>query len=584
MRSRRATIGMVIVGLALLLLVGCTGGGGTSKYAVSGTVTGVDGNGIKGVALSFEGFGTADTDEDGKWRKDGLSGTVKVSPTKDGWAFEPSSRTVSKADSSVNFVATKLEYPLIIQVQGEGTVNQEVLVVAQGTEYEHGTQVQLTAVPATGWRFSHWEGDLDGNENPATIMVDSEKSVTAVFVILEYALNLTVEGEGTVNQEVLVAAQGTEYEHGTQVQITAVPATGWRFSHWKGDLEGSANPTTILVDREKSVTAVFEKVFWGVSLEKVGSGSISVVPEQESYRHGDTVTFTAVADEEWIFSHWVGVDADKDNPLVMVITEHLNLTGVFIPSYSLELNVEGEGTIDANPEQDRYAQDSMVELHAIPKDGWSFVKWGGDIDGASPTISIEMHSNKSVKAIFEPEEYTLNLEIKGQGTLSATPEQDFYYWGDEVLLVANPADGWYLEGWSDATTNELTRTITMAGDRLITVNFRPIEEGFTTSFYGSITIGSRVHQMPFSITNRLPFGVGLSKVQVRNQNGSVMAESSEPDLLNNNYLAPNASVELSISPVLPPYVTDAERWEVHWHLVVNGQEYVIISKYRSSWW
>ncbi len=87
MRGRKATIGMVIVGLALLLLVGCTGGGGTSKYAVSGTVTGVDDKGIKGVALSFEGFGTAETDEDGKWRKDGLSGNVKVSPTKDGWAF-----------------------------------------------------------------------------------------------------------------------------------------------------------------------------------------------------------------------------------------------------------------------------------------------------------------------------------------------------------------------------------------------------------------------------------------------------------------------------------------------------------------
>jgi hypothetical protein len=248
---------MVIVGLALLLLVGCTGGGGTSKYAVSGTVTGVDGDGIKGVALSFEGFGTAETDEDGKWRKDGLSGTVKVSPAKDGWAFEPSSRTVSKADSSVNFVATMLEYPLTIQVQGEGTVNQEVLVAAQGTEYEHGTQVQLTAVPATGWRFSHWEGDLDGNENPATIVVDSEKSVTAVFVILEYALNLTIEGEGTVNQEVLVAAQGIEYEHGTQVQLTAVPSTGWTFSHWEGDLEGSSELVVVAMDSSKNVTAVF---------------------------------------------------------------------------------------------------------------------------------------------------------------------------------------------------------------------------------------------------------------------------------------------------------------------------------------
>ena len=175
----------------------------------TGTVTGVDGDGIKGVALSFEDFGTAETDEDGKWRKDGLSGTVKVSPAKDGWAFEPSSRTVSKADSSVNFVATMLEYPLTIQVQGEGTVNQEVLVAAQGTEYEHGTQVQLTAVPATGWRFSHWEGDLDGNENPATIVVDSEKSVTATFSFMSIQSAIDSAQDG----DVIMVPPGTYFEN-----------------------------------------------------------------------------------------------------------------------------------------------------------------------------------------------------------------------------------------------------------------------------------------------------------------------------------------------------------------------------------
>ena len=282
------------------------------------------------------------------------------------------------------------------------------------------------------------------------------------------------------------------------------------------------------------------------------------------------------------FYRRLGDDADYDNPLVMVITELLDLTSLFIPSYSLELDVEGEGTIDANPEQDRYAQDSMVELHATPKDGWSFVKWGGDLDGTSPTISIEMQSNKSVKAIFEPQEYTLGLEIKGQGTLSATPEQDFYYWGDEVLLVANPADGWYLEGWSDAATTELKRTITLAGDRLITVNFRPIEDGFITSLYGSIKIGSRVHQISFSIANRLPFGVELSKVEMLNHNGWVITRTSDPDLLHGNYLAPYSSVDLFVSPSSPPLYADAEEWEVHWYLVVDGQERIIISRYQSS--
>ncbi|MDZ7808783.1 MAG: hypothetical protein U5K71_16985 [Gracilimonas sp.] len=29
--------------------------------------------------------------------------------------------------------------------------------------------------------FSHWEGNIEGSENPVTIEVDGEKTVTAVF-------------------------------------------------------------------------------------------------------------------------------------------------------------------------------------------------------------------------------------------------------------------------------------------------------------------------------------------------------------------------------------------------------------------
>lgn len=61
-------------------------------------------------------------------------------------------------------------------------VNEEVLSIVASADYGHGTKVQLIAVPAAGWRFSHWEGDLEGSKNPAEIVVDAQKSVTAVFV------------------------------------------------------------------------------------------------------------------------------------------------------------------------------------------------------------------------------------------------------------------------------------------------------------------------------------------------------------------------------------------------------------------
>jgi len=39
----------------------------------------------------------------------------------------------------------------------------------------------LTANAAEGWYFDRWEGDLEGSENPDTLVMDSDKTVTAVF-------------------------------------------------------------------------------------------------------------------------------------------------------------------------------------------------------------------------------------------------------------------------------------------------------------------------------------------------------------------------------------------------------------------
>ncbi len=65
---------------------------------------------------------------------------------------------------------------LLVAVEGEGTVDPA------GGEYEPGTWAELTAVPADGWRFYSWQGDLTGTDNPASLVISEDASVTAVFV------------------------------------------------------------------------------------------------------------------------------------------------------------------------------------------------------------------------------------------------------------------------------------------------------------------------------------------------------------------------------------------------------------------
>lgn len=69
-----------------------------------------------------------------------------------------------------------VQHNLTITTQGSGTV-----AAAPEGPYDSGTVVTLTATPESGWSFQEWTGDLSGNANPASITLDADKAVTAVF-------------------------------------------------------------------------------------------------------------------------------------------------------------------------------------------------------------------------------------------------------------------------------------------------------------------------------------------------------------------------------------------------------------------
>jgi NOL1/NOP2/fmu family ribosome biogenesis protein len=286
--------------------------------------------------------------------------------------------------------------------------------------------------------------------------------------------------------------------------------------------------------------------------------------------------------DDWVFSHWLGADigTEQSNPLEVVVTNDINITAVFVPLLSLDLTIDGQGHIEISPDEPRYAQGTSVELTAIPDAGWRFVRWELDEEGLSPHLTVLMDNNKSIRAVFEQERYMLEVATDGQGIVEVTPQQEHYYWGSEVLLQARPIEGWYLAKWSDLPATTLSRTLTMTGDTSITAVFRPIADGFITRFYSSIIIGSVAHQTCFSITNILPFGVGLSKVEILDHNGNIRSQTSDPELLCNNYLSPGSSVSLQIDfRAFPPYVSELSGWEVHWHIEVDGTENIIRSFY-----
>ncbi|HNT78511.1 MAG TPA: PKD domain-containing protein, partial [Anaerolineae bacterium] len=68
-------------------------------------------------------------------------------------------------------------FTLTVHTVGNGAV----LVDPDQTYYSPGAAVTLSPQPVDGWSFAGWSGDLTGAANPATLVMDASKTVTATF-------------------------------------------------------------------------------------------------------------------------------------------------------------------------------------------------------------------------------------------------------------------------------------------------------------------------------------------------------------------------------------------------------------------
>jgi len=211
------------------------------------------------------------------------------------------------------------QYTLSVNTSGQGSVSPP------GGLYGENTAVQLTAVPNTGWVFSGWSGDLNASTNPATIIMDTDKSVTANFIQLPnmYTLSVNTIGQGTVDPP------GGIYSENADVSLTATPASGWEFSGWSGDVNSSANPLNIHIDADKSVTATFTLLPQYHTLTTATSGQGTVAPSFGTYESNSVVTLTATASQGWEFSGWSGDLGGSSNPATVTMDSNKYVLAMF---------------------------------------------------------------------------------------------------------------------------------------------------------------------------------------------------------------------------------------------------------------
>ncbi len=202
------------------------------------------------------------------WGFDGWSGDITVFPP------DQNPTTVAMdANKTIEatFINLKPRFPVNITTVGVGHIEFDPLPDDEGL-FEEGTDVTLTAVSdTTSMEFEGWSGDVTRTDNPIQVTVEDTVDLQATFVpvVPQVALNVSIEGKGSVDFDPEAYEDYGTYDSSTVVTLTAQSVPGWQFDGWSGDVTSTESPLTVVMDADKELTATFSEVL-------VEGGSIEV--------------------------------------------------------------------------------------------------------------------------------------------------------------------------------------------------------------------------------------------------------------------------------------------------------------------
>ncbi len=339
----------------------------------------------------------------------GTSVDLKAIPAA-GWSFSgwtgdasgiENTTITMTGNKTVTATFTQDTYYLTMITVGNGSVNPG------NNSYASGTTIDIEAINEVGWTFDGWSGAAEGLSN-TTITMNANKTVTATFAQNNYRLTMITIGTGSVTP-----GNQTTYHYGDNVDIAAISTTPYVFSGWSGSTSGNTNKT-ITITGNMTVTATFVINSHTVYVNQGSHGTIT--PGTATVNDGGSQTFTIYPDTGY---HIVDVIVDSSSVGAVTSYQFTNMqedhiiTATFAANeYTLTITTIGNGSVTATPATATYHYGDIVQLNAIPNNGWSFNGWSGDTQGTTNT-TITIDGNKNIIANFTQNSYQISFTLTG---------------------------------------------------------------------------------------------------------------------------------------------------------------------------
>ena len=261
----------------------------------------------------------------------------------------------------------------------------------------------------------------------------------------------------------------TTYDTGTMSNNTTY--------YWRIDEKNAGGTTTGVLWSFTTIPAQYT-----LTINTVGSGTVTKNPDQATYAPGTVVTLTANPSTGWSFSAWSVDLSGSTNPTTITMNSNKNVTATFTQNeYTLAVTTVGSGTVTKVPNQATYHYGDVVQLTANPAVGWSFSAWSVDLSGSTNPQNITINGNKTVTATFTQNVYTLTINKVGNGTVTPDIAPPYHY-GDVVTLSATADTGWTFTGFDPGAV------ITMDSDKTVTATFTQNVYTLTINKVGNGTV------------------------------------------------------------------------------------------------
>ena len=311
-------------------------------------------------------------------------------------------------------------------------------------DYTEGTIVNISAIPAPGYRFVQWSGNVSNSRSASTtVIINSNKTVTAHFETLsttQHALSIIVSPSGGGTTTPFDGIH--HYNKGTIVNLTAISASSYSFLNWTGEVDNPDSACTcVAIDKDKTVTAHFGAIpnnqyTLHISLNPIDGGTTMPSKGTHFFPSGTDVTIKATPSTGYRFVNWTG---GENNPNSLSTTVKMNgnktvkANFISIHIFNIEANPAEAGITNPLPGCYIYDKGTILPVSAMPGDGYRFLRWSANvINPDNPGTNVMVNDNMNVTAYFAwdttatgIDEFINHSQNRGQGLLLSNHPNPF---------------------------------------------------------------------------------------------------------------------------------------------------------------